>query len=125
MYYSINNLRLIKGDNNLETCYQYAVLDVDNDKLLNIKIYDKTLDLISRDGRQMVGSRIADILGCKGHNNTFMKRVCDAQNSGLTRLEVSICKSALQKFNPWQSSVKTLWHKKTQATLDLIVEEVL
>ena len=48
---SIYDLHLIRGDNNLETCFQYAVLDVENDKLLNIKFYDKTLDLISRDGR--------------------------------------------------------------------------
>ena len=47
----IYDLHLIRGDNNLETCFQYAVLDVENDKLLNIKFYDKTLDLISRDGR--------------------------------------------------------------------------
>ena len=71
---------------------------MNNDKLLNIKIYDKTLDLISRDGRQMVGSRIPEILGCKGYTDPLKKRVCDAQNSGLTRLEVSICTSALKKF---------------------------
>ena len=109
----------------MDTCYQYAVLDDNEDKLLNIKVYDKTLDLIGRDGIQMVGSRLRYILGSKGQYNSFIKRVCCAQNEGLTRLEISICKNALQKFRPWQPSVKTLWHEKTQAALDMIVEEVL
>lgn len=47
---SINGLHVIRGNNNLDTCYQYTVLGEDNDKMLNIKIYDKTLDLIGRDG---------------------------------------------------------------------------
>ena len=63
---SINGLHVIRGDNNLDTCYQYTVLDEANDKLLNIKMYDKTLDLIGRDGTQMVGSRLSQILGCRG-----------------------------------------------------------
>ena len=107
---SINGLHVIRGDNNLDTCYQYTVLDEENDKLLNIKMYDKTLDLIGRDGTQMVGSRLNQILGCGRQYNTFIKRVCRAQSSGLTRLEISICRNALQKFKPWQASVKTLWH---------------
>ena len=109
----------------MDTCYQYAVRSEGNDKLLNIKMYDKTLDLIGRDGTQMIGSRISQILGCKSQYNTFIKRVCRAQSSGLTRLEISICRSALQMFKPWQASVKTLWHEKTQAALDTIVENVL
>ena len=122
---SINGLRVIRGVNNLDTCYQYAVVDEEQEKLLNIKVYDKTLDLIGRDGMQMVGSRLGHILGCKGQYNTFIKRVCQAKNSGLTRLEISICRRALQKFRPWQASIKTLWHKKTQVALDFIVKEVL
>ena len=43
----------------------------------------------------------------------------------MTRLEVSINRSALQKFKPWQPSVKTLWHEKTQAALDVIIANVL
>ena len=44
--------------------------------MLNIKVYDKTLDLIGRDGMQIVGSKLSNILGCKGNYNTFIKRVC-------------------------------------------------
>ena len=74
----INGLHVIRGGNNLDTCYQYTVLGEENDKLLNIKMYDKTLDLIGRDGTQMVGSRLSQILGCRGQYNTFIKRVCRA-----------------------------------------------
>ena len=116
---------MTQGSNNLHTCYQYAVLSESNEKLLNIKMYDKTLDLIGRDGTQMVGSRLNQILGSGHQNNTFIKRVCRAQSSGLTRLEISICRSALQMFKPWQASVKTLWHQKTQLALDTIVQNVL
>ena len=43
----------------------------------------------------------------------------------MTRLEISICAAALQKFKPWQPSVKTLWHSKIQAALTAIVQDVL
>ena len=65
------NVRIINGDNNLNSCYQYVVKDSDNEKLLTIKIYDKILDLIGRDGRQMVGSRMATVLNSSQHNDYF------------------------------------------------------
>ena len=65
------NVRIINGDNNLNSCYQYVVKDSDNEKLLTIKIYDKILDLIGRDGRQMVGSRMATVLNSSQHNDHF------------------------------------------------------
>lgn len=33
--------------------------------------------------------------------------------------------AALAKYQPWQPSVKTLWHRKTQAALDLLIARVL
>ena len=39
------------------------VTDCDFQKLITIKVYDKTLDLIGRDGCKSVGSRFAAILG--------------------------------------------------------------
>jgi len=75
---SISDLRVIRGDNNLDTCYQYAVVDGQADKLLNVKMYDKTLDLIGRDGTQMIGSRLDHVLGSSGQYNAFIKRVCQA-----------------------------------------------
>ena len=64
--HKIGDFRVVNGDNNLETCYQYAICNESNEKLLNIKFYDKMLDLIGRDGIKMVGTRLDHILGCKG-----------------------------------------------------------
>ena len=94
--HNINDLKVTKGDNNLETCYQYAILNEEREKVLNIKFYDKMLDLCSRDGIQKVGTRIDHILGSSGKLDTFYKRVCQAQETGMTRLEISICHPALQ-----------------------------
>ena len=91
----IEGFHVTRGSNNLDSCYQYEILDEANDKILNIKFYDKTLDLIGRDGMQMVGSKLSHILGCKGQYDSFIKRVCQTSSSGLTRLEMSICRSAL------------------------------
>ena len=122
---SINDLRVVNGENNLETCYQYAVVNDKNDRLLKVKFYDKMLDMIGRDGTQMVGTRVDHILGSKGTYSSFIKRIVQAQHIGMTRLEISICAAALQQFKPWQSSVKTLWHSKMQAALSTIVQDVL
>ena len=70
------------------------------------------LDMIGRDGTQMVGTRVDHILGSKGEYSSFIKRIVQAQHIGMTRLEISICAAALQQFKPWQPSVKTLWHSK-------------
>ena len=62
---ALHDLQVTRGDNNLDTCFQYCVLDADTDKILNIKIYDKVLDLAGRDYFHTVGSRIPEILGSK------------------------------------------------------------
>ena len=43
------------------------------DKLLVIKVYDKVLDLIARDGINLVGSRISTILGSSRKLGLFEK----------------------------------------------------
>ena len=45
-------LKVNRGDNILPTSFQFTVLDQDNSKLLNIKVYDKMLDLFGREGIQ-------------------------------------------------------------------------
>ena len=122
---SVNDLRVVNGENNLYTCFQYAVVNERNDRLMKVKFYDKVLDLIGRDGTQMVGTRVDRILGSKGEYNSFIKRIVQAQHTGMTRLEISICAAALQKFKPWQPSAKTLWHSKIQAAMATIVQDVL
>ena len=58
-------LKIMRGDNCLETCFQHKILDSDNEKLLQLKTYDKVMDLVGRDGSHLVGSRIDTVLGSK------------------------------------------------------------
>ena len=44
------DLTVRKGSNCLASCFQFDVYDDDYDKLFTLKVYDKILDLISRDG---------------------------------------------------------------------------
>ena len=46
----IGDLTVKKGSNCLASCFQFDVNDDDCDKLFTVKVYDKILDLISRDG---------------------------------------------------------------------------
>ena len=98
------------GNNNLDSCYQYVVTDKYGEKLLTIKIYDKMLDLIGRDGYHLVGTRMPVVLGCSYERTSFMKRIRDAQHVGLTRLEISCHEAALQKYILHTASLKTIWH---------------
>ena len=47
---SLSDLKINKGGNNLQTCYQYSVMNALSIKVLTVKFYSKTLDLIGRDG---------------------------------------------------------------------------
>ena len=49
-YGSVSGLTVTNGDNILPTCFQYAVKDSEGNKVLTVKIYDKIIDLISREG---------------------------------------------------------------------------
>lgn len=73
----------------------------------------------------MVSSRIATIVGSERTLDAFNFKLRQAKYSGLTRLEVSICQGAMQRYSPSQASVKTLWHQKVQAALDYIAAQVL
>ena len=85
---------------------------MDGDRLLVVKLYDKLLDLIARDGSHIVGSRINTILGSKQQLSTFDSRIRKAQLFGMMRIEISICHAAMKKFRPDLPLVKTLWHEK-------------
>ena len=45
----IDDIRVVSGGNRLETCFQYAVKNEEGEKLLNIKVYDKLLEMMTRD----------------------------------------------------------------------------
>ena len=61
----VANLRISLGDNRLDTCFQYQVKDPCGNKFMNIKIYDKSMDLCSREGISLIGSRLNKALGAK------------------------------------------------------------
>ena len=90
-----------------------------------VKFYDKILDLIGREATYMVSSRIATIVGSSNSLDAFNTKLRQAKYTGLTRLEVSICLGAMQGYNPTHASVKTKWHSKMQAALDLLASRVL
>ena len=85
-------------------------MDGVKDKLLVVKVYDKVLDLIARDGINLVGSRISTILGSSRQLGLFEKRLRKAQATGMTRIEVSLCRAAMRKYRLNLPSVRTLWH---------------
>ena len=74
----IANLRVVNGGNNLDTCFQYAVKNEEGEKLLSIKVYDKLLEMISKDSTHMVGSKIKYILGSTKYKTILDKRIVDA-----------------------------------------------
>lgn len=66
----------MSGCNNLDSCFQYLLKDCDGAKILMVKLYDKDIDLISRNGSHQVGSRISHVVGSKKMINELERRVC-------------------------------------------------
>lgn len=90
--YSLDNISdpvVKRGDNNLDTCFQYHVFDGCGKKVMNIKFYDKDLDKLSREGSKLVGNNFPSILGSKVKLDRASEIVRKAQKSGRTRVEVS------------------------------------
>ena len=119
------DFKVVRGANNLQTSFQYAVKAADGADLLRIKAYDKTLDLFCRDRRVTVGSRIASVLGARRQITVFDKRVRVAQHCGLTRLEISVCRDAIQRYNPWRAGVRVKWDTRAGAALHQLADRVL
>ena len=57
---------------------------------MTVKIYDKIIDLVTRDGCKLIGSRCNVLLGAKHEVSAFMQRLRRCQNHGMTRIEVSV-----------------------------------
>ena len=83
------------------------------------------MDLVGRDGFGIVGSRIAQIVGCQKKLSAFDRRVSRARCVGMTRLEISLCSGALRRYKPFQPSMKTLWFKKVNAAFQHLDKLVL
>ena len=69
--YGLPELYVFRGNNNLDTCFQYAVKDYMGDHLLTVKVYDKILNLFAREGSHSVGCRIAEVIGSRHHLTIF------------------------------------------------------
>ena len=83
------------------------------------------IDLIGREATHLVGSRVSTIVGSCRSKDAFNQRLCQAQLTGLTRLEVSIYSDTENRYNPILPGVKTLWHIKMQCALDELAAGVL
>ena len=97
---ALPELLVCRGNNILDTCFQYVVKGNEGEHLLTVKVYDKIMDLFAREGSHLVGSRVAEILGSRYQLSIFNRKLSQAQHCGITRLEVSICRAALIKYRP-------------------------
>ena len=114
-----------RGDNNLATCYQYAVQDGDRCKVLNVKFYEKIIDLISREGSLPVGSRVSKIIGTTPIKDALHHKVRESLRTGLTRVEVSVCTAAFTKYDPKSMLAGASGCKKMQTFIDQLISNVL
>ena len=114
-----------RGNNNLDTCYQYAVQDSLGCKVLNIKFYDKIIDLVSREATHPVGSRIATIVGASNSKDAFHHEIRECLRTGMTRVEVSVCPAAFAMYDPKLMLHGYSGYKKMQGLVDLLISNVL
>ena len=70
-----HDLKVKRGKNDHRTCFLFNVYDDEDRKLLTFKVYDKVLELISRDGTNLVGSKCATIVGSKRKVNLFSHKL--------------------------------------------------
>lgn len=87
----ISDLKVARGQNILDTCYQYHVQNSRNKRVLNVKFYDKFMDLISREDQHTIGSRTSKVVGAKYKLDAFDLKLKEARYFGMTRVEISIC----------------------------------
>ena len=113
------------GDNRLRTSFQYVVADHQSNKLATVKVYDKTLDLMGREGCKTVGSRFPVILGSKRARGDMERRAWKAQSTGMTRVELSLHVDGHNGCHwDWEDMVHA-WHEKMPRVLDVIADGVL
>lgn len=113
------------GNNNLDTCSAFNIKDPEGVKYMTVKMYNKVLDLMSRDGTKPVGSRFNIALGCQRNLDVLAHRVKRTQTRGLTRLEVSYYFDTDSDHEFGEPSFKTLFWRGAKDFMDLLVSEVL
>ena len=94
-------------------------------KVLNIKFYEKIIDLISREATHPVGSRIAQIVGATSNKDAFHHRVRESLRTGMSRVEVSMCPAAFTEYDPKSALHGQMGCNKIQAFLDHLVSNVM
>ena len=113
------------GDNRLRTSFQYVVADHQSNKLATVKVYDKTLDLMGREGCKTVGSRFPIMLGSKRASGNMERRIWMAQSTGMTRVELSLHVDGLSGCNWDVDDMRYTWHVKIPRILEVISNSVL
>lgn len=101
------------------------MVDANDKKVINIKIYDKLTELIGREGCRLVGSKIKEIVGSKSHVTKHDQRFRKARDSGMTRLEISFCFDASNNYKFNQPSMKNQFHDNASNLIDRLTSSVL
>ena len=99
--------------------------DGDRCRVLNIKFYEKIIDLVSREATHPVGSRISKIVGATTNKDALHHRVRQSLRTGLTRVEVSVCPAAFTKYDPRNALHGQMGCNKIQAFIDQLISNVL
>ena len=99
--------------------------DHQSKKLATVKVYDKILDLMGREGCKTVSSRFPVILGSKRASGDMERHVWKAQSTGITRVELSLHVDSLSGCNWDVDDMRYAWHVKIPRVLDVITEGVL
>ena len=86
----MDDLTVKPAGGRLRTCFKYDVLGTDSSKRATVKVYDKTLDLIGREGCLPVSSRLSTILGSTNNLGSMREVYFKAQSRGITRVELSV-----------------------------------
>jgi len=66
------------------------VLDERKQKIMNVKLYNKGLDLLGREGSKNIGNGLRKVLGATTAKDALQDRIKLAREGGLTRLEISV-----------------------------------
>ena len=88
--FNVGFLRVLAAHGSLETCFKFAAHSLGIGKIATIKVYDKVLDLMGREGCLPVGSRIKTIVGSRQQLDQLSRSMKKAQRTGLTRVELSM-----------------------------------
>lgn len=72
-----------------------------------------------------MGSKLANLIGAKRYVTDLEKRLTWAQHHGVTRLEISICRDALQEYKPHHSRVGKIFDQKVGMAFKSLLDGVL